>query len=57
MRTKKEVEAEFNQVKVQLEQTQQSVVNLTNRLAELKGQFQILDEIEREKEKPKEKKK
>ncbi len=57
MRTKKEVETEFNQIKVQLEQAQQMVANLTNRLAELKGQFQILDEIEREKEKPKEKKK
>lgn len=37
MRTKKEVEEEFDKVKANLEQAQQTVLNCNARLSELRG--------------------
>ena len=49
MRTKEEIEKEFLLVKNQMEQAEQARQNYLSRLSELRGQLQILDQIEKEK--------
>ena len=49
MRTKEEIEKEFLLVKNQMEQAEQVRQNCLSRLSELRGQLQILDQIEKAK--------
>lgn len=56
MRTKEEITIEFNQVKNAKEDFENKVKSCEVRLAQLQGQFELLDQLEKEKtEKPKKK--
>jgi len=56
MRTKEEITIEFNQVKNAKEDFENKVKSCEVRLAQLQGQFELLDQMEKEKtEKPKKK--
>ncbi len=47
MKTKQQIDQEFNQVKAQMEQAQALIKQTEIRMAQLQGQWQLLDEEEK----------